>query len=276
MPFITNKSTAETVDIFYEDYGNGQPVILIHGWPLSRKSWEHQVWKIVESGYRCISYDRRGFGISSSPWNGYDYSALASDLEQIIAQLDLEDVIVVGFSMGGGEVVRYCTDFGTDKIAKAALISSIIPLVKQKEDNPDGVLEKDLQGIQDALEEDRVGFLKEFSKGFYNFEDNKDKVSQAQLDYDFVVASHASPRATIETAKAWMHTDFRDELKNVNVPTLIVHGDSDNTVPIETSANQAAKGITDNVFKVIKGAPHGLNITHKDQLNTILIDFLKS
>jgi len=276
MPFITNKNTAETVDIFYEDYGNGQPVILIHGWPLSRKSWEHQVWKIVESGYRCISYDRRGFGISSTPWNGYDYSALASDLEQIIAQLDLEDVIVVGFSMGGGEVVRYCTDFGTDKIAKAALISSIIPLVKQKEDNPDGVPEKDLQGIQDALEEDRVGFLKEFSKGFYNFEDNKDKVSQAQLDYDFVVASHASPRATIETAKAWMHTDFRDELKNVNVPTLIVHGDSDNTVPIETSANQAAKGITDNVFKVIKGAPHGLNITHKDQLNTILIDFLKS
>ncbi|MEM5540410.1 alpha/beta hydrolase [Olleya sp. AS48] len=276
MPFITNKNTAETVDIFYEDYGSGQPVILIHGWPLSRKSWEHQVWKIVESGYRCISYDRRGFGISSTPWNGYDYSALASDLEQIIAQLDLEDVIVVGFSMGGGEVVRYCTDFGTDKIAKAALISSIIPLVKQKEDNPDGVSEKDLQGIQDALEEDRVGFLKEFSKGFYNFEDNKDKVSQAQLDYDFVVASHASPRATIETAKAWMHTDFRDELKNVNVPTLIVHGDSDNTVPIETSANQAAKGITDNVFKVIKGAPHGLNITHKDQLNTILIDFLKS
>lgn len=276
MPFITNKNTAETVDIFYEDYGSGQPVILIHGWPLSRKSWEHQVWKIVESGYRCISYDRRGFGISSTPWNGYDYSALASDLEQIIAQLDLEDVIVVGFSMGGGEVVRYCTDFGTDKIAKAALISSIIPLVKQKEDNPDGVPEKDLQGIQDALEEDRVGFLKEFSKGFYNFEDNKDKVSQAQLDYDFVVASHASPRATIETAKAWMHTDFRDELKNVNVPTLIVHGDSDNTVPIETSANQAAKGITDNVFKVIKGAPHGLNITHKDQLNTILIDFLKS
>jgi len=276
MPFITNKNTAETVDIFYEDYGSGQPVILIHGWPLSRKSWEHQVWKIVESGFRCISYDRRGFGISSTPWNGYDYSALASDLEQIIAQLDLEDVIVVGFSMGGGEVVRYCTDFGTDKIAKAALISSIIPLVKQKEDNPDGVSEKDLQGIQDALEEDRVGFLKEFSKGFYYFEDNKDKVSQAQLDYDFVVASHASPRATIETAKAWMHTDFRDELKNVNVPTLIVHGDSDNTVPIETSANQAAKGITDNVFKVIKGAPHGLNITHKDQLNTILIDFLKS
>jgi len=276
MPFITNKNTTENVDIFYEDYGKGQPVILIHGWPLSRKSWEHQVWKIVESGYRCISYDRRGFGISSAPWSGYDYSALASDLNQIITQLNLEDVIIVGFSMGGGEVVRYCTDFGTDKVAKTALISSIIPLVKQKEDNPSGVAEKDLKDIQNALEEDRVGFLKEFSRGFYNFEDNKDKISQAQLDYDFVIASHASPRATIETAKAWMHTDFRDELKHVDVPTLIVHGDSDATVPIETSANQAAKAIKDNVFTVIKGAPHGLNITHKEELNTILIDFIKS
>ncbi|WP_417557131.1 alpha/beta fold hydrolase [Mesoflavibacter zeaxanthinifaciens] len=275
MPFITNENTEEIVDIFYEDYGEGQPVILIHGWPLSRKSWEHQVWKIVEAGYRCISYDRRGFGISSFPWNGYDYSSLASDLNEIITQLELEDAIIVGFSMGGGEVVRYCTDYGTDKIAKAALISSIIPLVKQKDDNPSGVPEKDLLGIKDALENDRVGFLKEFSKGFYNYEENKDKISQAQLDYDFIVASHASPRGTIEAAKAWMHTDFRDELKNVDVPTLIIHGDADNTVPIETSAKQAAKGITNNTFHIIKDAPHGLNITHKEELNNLLIKFLE-
>ena len=275
MPFITNENTEEIVDIFYEDYGEGQPVILIHGWPLSRKSWEHQVWKIVEAGYRCISYDRRGFGISSFPWNGYDYSSLASDLNEIITQLELEDAIIVGFSMGGGEVVRYCTDYGTDKIAKAALISSIIPLVKQKEDNPTGVPEKDLLGIKDALENDRVGFLKEFSKGFYNYEENKDKVSQAQLDYDFIVASHASPRGTIEAAKAWMHTDFRDELKNVDVPTLIIHGDADNTVPIETSAKQAAEGIANNTFHIIKDAPHGLNITHKEELNNLLIKFLE-
>ncbi|WP_304145355.1 alpha/beta fold hydrolase [Mesoflavibacter zeaxanthinifaciens] len=275
MPFITNENTEEIVDIFYEDYGEGQPVILIHGWPLSRKSWEHQVWKIVEAGYRCISYDRRGFGISSFPWNGYDYSSLASDLNEIITQLELEDAIIVGFSMGGGEVVRYCTDYGIKKIAKAALISSIIPLVKQKDDNPSGVPEKDLLGIKDALENDRVGFLKEFSKGFYNYEENKDKVSQAQLDYDFIVASHASPRGTIEAAKAWMHTDFRDELKNVDVPTLIIHGDADNTVPIETSAKQAAKGIANNTFHIIKDAPHGLNITHKEELNNLLIKFLE-
>jgi pimeloyl-ACP methyl ester carboxylesterase len=276
MPFITNKSAKEQVDIFYEDYGSGQPVILIHGWPLSRKTWEQQVWKIVDSGFRCISYDRRGFGTSSSPWDGYDYSALASDLNTIIDGLKLEDTVIVGFSMGGGEVVRYLTDYGSSKVTKAALISSIIPLVKKKDDNPDGVPESDLEGIIDALQNDRVGFLKEFSKGFYNFGDNKDKVSQAQLDYDFTIASFASPRATIQTALAWMHTDFRPELKNVNVPTLIVHGDADQTVPIATSAEQAAKGIEDNTYKVIKGAPHGLNITHADELNEILVKFLKS
>ena len=276
MPFITNESAKEQVDIFYEDYGSGQPVILIHGWPLSRKSWEQQVWKLVDSGFRCISYDRRGFGTSSSPWGAYDYSALASDLNTIIEGLKLEDAVIVGFSMGGGEVVRYLTDYGSKKVSKAVLISSIIPLVKKKEDNPDGVPESDLEGIIDALQNDRVGFLKEFSKGFYNFDDNKDKVSQAQLDYDFTIASFASPRATIQTALAWMHTDFRSELKNVNVPTLIVHGDADKTVPIATSAEQVAKGIKDNTYEVIKGAPHGLNITHPGELNKILIEFLKS
>ncbi|TVZ14665.1 alpha/beta fold hydrolase [Maribacter sp. MAR_2009_72] len=276
MPFITNTKAKEPVDIFYEDYGSGQPVILIHGWPLSRKSWEQQVWKIVEEGFRCISYDRRGFGTSSAPWADYGYSALASDLQAIIEKLDLNDAIIVGFSMGGGEVVRYLTDYGSDKIAKAALISSIIPLVKQKSDNPDGVAEKDLDGIIDALQNDRVGFLKEFSKGFYNFDENKgERVSQAQLDYDFTIASFASPRATIQTALAWMHTDFRSELKNVDVPTLIVHGDADATVPIETSAKQAAAEINDNTYKIIEGAPHGLNITHAKELNDILIGFLK-
>lgn len=276
MPFITNKTAKEQVDIFYEDYGSGQPVILIHGWPLSRKSWEQQVWKIVEEGFRCIAYDRRGFGTSSSPWGEYDYSALAGDLNAIIEELDLNDTIIVGFSMGGGEVVRYLTDYGSSRIAKAALISSIIPLVKQKSDNPDGVPEDALNGIIDALQKDRVGFLKEFSKGFYNYDENKgERVSEAQLDYDFTIASFASPRATIQTALSWMHTDFRSELKNVTVPTLIVHGDADATVPIETSAKQAAEGIKYSTYEVVKGAPHGLNVTHPDELNKILISFLK-
>jgi non-heme chloroperoxidase len=276
MPFINNTKGEKDIAIHYEDYGSGQPVILIHGWPLSQKSWEQQVWRLVESGYRCISYDRRGFGISDAPWDGYDYSSLASDLHALIETLDLEDCVLAGFSMGGGEVVRYCTDFGTDRIAKAMLISSIIPLVKQTEDNPEGVPVNQLDRIKDRLQEDRVGFLKDFHKGFYNADKNPQAVSQAQLDYDFIIASHASPRATIQTALAWMHTDFRDELDNVDVPTLIVHGEADQTVPLETSAKKAASGIADCTLEIIPDAPHGLHLTHADQLNQKMIAFLKA
>lgn len=275
MPFITSKATKEKTEIYYEDYGSGQPVILIHGWPLSGKAWEQQVWKVVESGFRCITYDRRGFGQSSKPWNGYDYTSLATDLKTIIDQLNLEDVVIVGFSMGGGEVVRYFTEFGSSKVAKAALISSIIPLVAKKEDNPDGVPQEDLEGIMQALQNDRVGFLKDFHKNFYNYDDHKDKISDAQLHYDWSIASHASPRATIQAAKAWAETDFRSELKNVDVPTLIVHGDADHIVPKATSADLAAKGIENNTYETIAGGPHGLNLTHPDELNKILISFLK-
>ena len=274
MPFF-KKPNNEDISIFYEDNGTGQPVILIHGWPLSHRAWEQQTWKIVQAGYRCISYDRRGFGISSSPWDGYDYSTLASDLRDLILHLDLNQVVLVGFSMGGGEVVRYLSDFGENRIDKAALIASIIPLVAQKEDNPNGVPQSDLEEIMNALETDRVGFLKNFHQNFYNFDKlGGDKISQAQLDYDFIIASHANPRATIQAAKAWAETDFRSELKNVTVPTLIVHGDEDNIVPIETSAKQAAEGIENNEFHIIKGAPHGLNATHSDELNKLLIEFI--
>ena len=276
MPFIKHNKSKQHVDIYYQDYGTGQPVILIHGWPLSHRAWEAQVSDIVDAGFRCITYDRRGFGVSSAPWQSYDYSALATDLNEIISQLELKDAILVGFSMGGGEVVRYFTDYGDKNIQKAALISSIIPLVKKKDDNPDGVPQKDLKDIMDALKSDRVGFLKEFHKNFYNYDKNKDKVSEAQLQYDWTIASYASPNATIEAAKAWAETDFRPELKNVTVPTLIVHGDADNIVPIKTAGDQAAKGIKNNTYKIIKGGPHGLNVTHTKELNETLISFLKS
>lgn len=275
--FITNNSDDQIVDLYFKDYGSGQPVILIHGWPLSHKSWEQQIWAILEAGYRCIAYDRRGFGFSSEPWNGYDYSTLASDLYQIITQLQLKDVILVGFSMGGGEVVRYCTNYGTKNISKVALISSIIPLVAQKDDNTHGVPQNKLDTILNSLETDRVGFLKDFHKNFYNYVETQDnQVSEAQLHYDWNIATSASPRATIQAAKAWAETDFRSELGNVNVPCLIVHGDDDKIVPIETSAEQASKGIANNVYHIIKGGPHGLNITHKNNLNKILIDFLNA
>lgn len=275
MPFLTHETPDQLVDIFFEDYGFGQPVILIHGWPLSHRAWEAQVNEIVDAGYRCIAYDRRGFGASSAPWGDYDYSTLAADLNQIIKQLELKDCILVGFSMGGGEVVRYLTDFGSNNINKVALVSSIVPLVKKKDDNPDGVPESALQDIMKALRTDRVDFLKGFHKNFYNYDDNKDRVSESKLHYDWSIASKASPRATIEAAKAWAETDFRPELKNVTVPTLIVHGDADNIVPIATSGEQAAKEISNNIYEVIKGGPHGLNVTHRKELNTILLDFLR-
>ncbi|MDO1500585.1 alpha/beta hydrolase [Winogradskyella maritima] len=276
MPFLTNETKDQNIDLYFQDYGEGQPVILIHGWPLSHKAWEQQVWAIVQAGYRCISYDRRGFGDSSAPYRSYDYSALASDLNAIIDQLELKDVVLVGFSMGGGEIVRYCTDYGTSNLDKVALVSSIIPLVAKKDDNPDGVPQEDLQDIMDALETDRVGFLQNFHKNFYNYSEDNKTVSDAQLHYDWSIASWASPIATIQAAKAWAETDFRPELKNVDIPTLIVHGDADNIVPKETSGDQASEGIKHSTYKVIANGPHGLNITHAKEFNEILLDFLKS
>ncbi len=277
MPFIETKHTekGEKTKLYFEDYGDGQPIILIHGWPLSHMTWERQISALVDAGYRCIAYDRRGFGQSSKPWSAYDYSSLASDLNDLIVELNLHDVVLCGFSMGGGEVVRYFTDFGSKKISKAILISSIIPVVAKKADNPDGVPEKDLNGIMESLQTDYPGFAKEFGKNYFNPSQNKETVSQGMLDFTWGLAMQASKHATIETAKVWAGTDFRSELVNVDVPTLIVHGKSDNIVPIKTSADQAAKGIRNNRYEKFDDAPHGLYVTHTDKLNKILIEFLK-
>lgn len=273
MPYIT-KDIDKNYSVYYEDYGTGQPVILIHGWPLSGKSWELQVPALLEAGYRVITYDRKGFGKSQPSLGGYDYNSLTEDLLELITQLDLQNVVLVGFSMGGGEVVRFLTNYGSDNVDKVALIASIIPLVKQKEDNPDGVPEKDLNEILDNLKKDRVTFLESFHKNFYNYGLLSQSVSQAQLNYDWSISSHASPIATIKSAESWANTDFRWELQNVTVPTLIVHGDEDQIVPIKTAGEQAAKGIVNNQYHVISGAPHGLNVTHAEELNQILINFL--
>lgn len=274
MPYIT-KDIDKNYSIYYEDFGQGQPVILIHGWPLSGKSWEPQVQALLDAGYRVITYDRRGFGKSQPTLDGYDYNGLTADLEQLISDLDLQNVVLVGFSMGGGEVVRYLTNNGSDNVDKIALISSIIPLVKEEDDNPDGVPESDLNEILENLKKDRVTFLEGFHKNFYNYGLLSQSVSQAQLNYDWSIASQASPIATIKCAESWANTDFRPELSNITVPTLIVHGDDDKVVPIATAGEQAAKGIANNQYYVIAGAPHGLNVTHTEELNQILINFLK-
>ena len=273
MPYIT-KDIDTDYSLYYEDYGSGQPVILIHGWPLSGKSWELQVPALLEAGYRVITYDRKGFGKSHAPLSGYDYNSLADDLLELISQLDLQNVVLVGFSMGGGEVVRFLTNYGSENVDKVALIASIIPLVKQKEDNPDGVPQVDLDEILKNVKYDRVNFLEGFHKNFYNYGLLSQMVSPKQMEYDWTIASHASPIATLKSAESWANTDFRLELQNVTVPTLIVHGDDDKIVPIKTSGEQASKGIINNQYHVISGAPHGLNVTHAEELNKILIDFL--
>ena len=275
MPYI-NKAIDKDYSVYYEDFGQGQPIILIHGWPLSSKSWEPQVSALLDAGYRVITYDRRGFGKSGASLDGYDYNSLTADLEELISNLDLQNVVLVGFSMGGGEVVRYLTNNGSDNVAKVALISSIIPLVKQKEDNPDGVPEGDLNEILENVKKDRVTFLESFHKNFYNYGLLSQSVSQAQLNYDWSIASNASPIATLKCAESWANTDFRPELQNVTVPTLIVHGDDDKVVPIATAGDQAAKGIPNSEYHIIEGAPHGLNVTHAEELNQILLHFLRS
>lgn len=275
MPYLTNKQNLAEVKLYYRDLGKGQPVVLIHGWPLNGDSWESQINALVENGFRCIVYDRRGFGRSDAAFNAYDYDSLASDLNAIIEELQLDRVILAGFSMGGGEVVRYLSTYGNLKVSKIALIASIIPLVAQKPDNPDGVPQEQLDGIMQALKSDRVGFLKDFHKNFYNAGLLKKPVSEGRLEADFVVSSQASGHATIKAAEAWATTDFRPELANVKVPALIVHGDADNIVPIKTAGEQAAKGIADREYHVIEGAPHGLNVTHAEELNKLLVAFCK-
>lgn len=275
MPVIQNKTATQKIGINYVDYGTGQPVILIHGWPLSHKAWEKQIGALVEDGYRVIAYDRRGFGQSDAPWEGYDYDTLASDLHALITQLDLQQVNLVGFSMGGGEVIRYLTRYGRERINKIALVASIIPLVKQKSDNPDGVPEAGLKDILHALKADRLNFLADFHPAFYNYKSDGNPVSDQQLTYDFSISSHAALQATIGAAQAWMDTDFRAECKQVSVPSLIIHGKADETVPIATSANQAATLIPNSHLIVYDDAPHGLNITHADRLNNDLLAFFK-
>ncbi|MCL7987011.1 alpha/beta hydrolase [Sphingobacterium sp. lm-10] len=275
MSKLTNSNNGQSVDIHYHDQGSGKPVVLIHGWPLSHTSWQNQITTLVDAGYRVIAYDRRGFG-DSTTGNAYDYDSLTSDLHALLEELDLKEVTLVGFSMGGGEVIRYVTNYGTDRIAKLALVASIIPLVKQKEDNPDGVPQEDLDGILANIKEDRIAFLKEFHQQFYNVDKKPDAVPESQLDADLAVSSAADANATIEAAKAWMDTDFRPETEKIALPTLIVHGKEDNTVPIATSAEQAAKLIKGSELKVYDDAPHGLNVTHAEQLNKDLIQFLGS
>lgn len=277
MSFIETESIEKEkkIQLFYEDYGSGKPVILIHGWPLSHRMWEYQISSIVEAGFRCIAYDRRGFGDSDKPWESYDYDTLSKDLHDIINKLDLSQVSIVGFSMGGGEVARYIGNYGTSKLSKAALISAVPPFMLKTDDNPDG-LEKDVfEGFKKEIKKDRPGFLSGFGEKFLNFDDNTDRVSEDLAHYYWSIACKGSPNATLKCIDSFGLTDFRKDLEKFDIPTLVVHGDADQIVPIEISGEKSAGIIKNSEYKVIEGAPHGLVLTHTQEFNNILLEFLK-
>lgn len=270
-----DKTSGEEINIAYSDYGTGKPVILIHGWPLSREMWEYQLGDLVTAGLRVIKYDRRGFGKSSKPWNGYDYDSLTDDLAAIIEQLDLREVTLVGFSMGGGEVVRYLKNYGSERISKIVLISSVLPFLGKTNDNPDGVDQEIFSDMLEQMRSDRIGFLNEFGKKFFGVTMLSHPVSAPLLEYYRMLASHATARSTEQCAISFARTDFRNDLDAVTVPTLIIHGSDDKTVPIEASSNRTAELISGSKYLIYEGAPHGLFYTHRQQLNLDLVQFIK-
>lgn len=263
------------IELYYEDHGSGRPVILVHGWPLSGASWERQVKPLLEAGHRVITYDRRGFGSSSKPAEGYNYDVLANDLHELITELDLTDVALVGFSMGGGEVARYFGKFGSERISKAVFFSAIAPYLLKTDDNPGGVDKSVFEGIKAGIVADRPKFLSGFFQKFYNAGPDKNTFNDELLHMSWAIAIEASPIGTLDCVTAWLE-DFREDLAKIDVPTLVLHGDADQILPIGATANRMAEHVKGSDLVTIKGAPHGMNWTHADETNAQLIKFLGS
>jgi non-heme chloroperoxidase len=263
-----------TVELHYQDHGSGKPVVLIHGWPLSGRSWEAQVPALIAAGYRVITYDRRGFGWSSQPWSGYDYDTFAADLHALMTQLDLKDATLVGFSMGGGEVARYIATYGSERVAKAVFAGAVPPYLYKSADNPEGGLDDaTIQQFQHGVTSDRLAFLDGFTAGFFSV-GGKLLVSESQRVYARNIAAFASPKGTLDCIAAFSTTDFRGDLAKLKLPTLVIHGDSDAIVPVEVSGARTHKAIPGSVLSLIKGAPHGFNLSHAAEFNQSLLKFL--
>ena len=275
MPYITvGKENSGNIELYYEDHGSGQPVVLIHGYPLSGASWEKQVPVLLEAGYRVITYDRRGFGKSSQPTTGYNYDTFAEDLHQLIAQLKLRDFTLVGFSMGGGEVARYIGKYGSKGVSKAVIISSVVPYLLKSGDNPEGLDASVFADIENAVAADRYAFFTSFFQNFYNTDLLLGKrVSEQAIEADWNVAATASATASLACVATW-HEDFRKDLERVDVPILVVHGDDDHIVPLAAAGARTAKMITGARLHVVKGGPHGVTWTHAEEVNTQLLSFL--
>lgn len=273
MTFIT---TNDNTKLYVKDWdGGGRPVILIHGFPLSADSWDDQAMPIADAGFRVIAYDRRGFGRSEQPWGGYDYDTFANDLAAIIKQTGAQDATIVGFSMGGGEVARYLSRHGGQNVVQAGLVASIIPYVLKTPDNPNGVDQSVFDDINRQIKEDRAKFFASFLKDFYGVGYVTQPVSDEVIQASWNVAMQASLKATLACVTAFSTTDFRPDLPAFTVPTLIIHGTSDKTIPIDAAGRAAAAGIAQSKLIEYEGAPHGLLASHKEQVTADLLEFLR-
>jgi non-heme chloroperoxidase len=275
MPYANvGKENSTDIELYYEDHGSGDPVVLIHGYPLSGASWEKQIPVLLAAGHRVITYDRRGFGKSSQPTTVYNYDTFAEDLNKLVTQLKLRDFALVGFSMGGGEVARYLGKYGSKGVSKAVFISSVPPFLLKTPDNQEGVDGSVFEGIEKAVIADRYAFFTDFFNNFYNTDLLLGKrVSQQAVQASWNLAAGASATASLACVAAW-HEDFRKDLTRVDVPTLVIHGDADRILPITASGQRTAKLIKGSRFVVVKDGPHCITWTHADEVNHELADFL--
>ena len=270
-------TTKDGTEIYYKDWGSGQPVVFSHGWPLSADSWEAQMVFLASNGYRCIAHDRRGHGRSSQPWSGNEMDTYADDLSGLIETLDLKGAVLIGFSAGGGEVARYIGRHGTKRVAKAALISAVPPLMLKTAANPGGLPIEVFDGIRLSSIADRSQLYKDLASGpFFGANRPGAKVSQGMIDSFWLQGMQAGHKNTFDCIKAFSETDFTEDLKKFDVPTLILHGDDDQIVPIGAAALRSAKLVKNATLKIYAGAPHGLAYTHKARLNADLLAFLKA
>lgn len=272
MPTI---AALDGTELYVKVWGEGRPVILLHGWPLSADSWDDHALILARAGFRAIAYDRRGFGRSDQPWTGYDYDTFADDLATVISATGATDAALFGFSMGGGEVARYMSRHSGHGIVQAGLIASIVPYMLKTADNPDGVPQETFDQMTAGMKKDRAAFFSSFFEDFYGVGLISQPVSDEVIDWSWTVAMQAGLHPTLAAARAFATTDFRSELSAFRVPTLIIHGTSDQTVPIDTAGRAAHKGIAGSVLKEISGGPHGLLATHKDEVAEMMLEFLR-
>lgn len=268
-------TTKDGTQIYYKDWGIGQPVVFSHGWPLSADAWEDQMIFLADRGYRCIAHDRRGHGRSGQPWEGNDMNTYADDLATLVEKLDLKSAIHVGHSTGGGEVARYIGRYGTKRVTKAVLIGAVPPLMLKTAANPDGTPIETFDQIRNAVLADRSSFWKELAVPFYGFNRKGAKTSQGLIDSFWLQGMQAGHKAVFDCITAFSETDQTEDLKNFDVPTLILHGDDDQIVPLKDSALLSAKIVKESTLKVIPGAPHGMVSTLKNQINEELLAFFK-